>query len=130
MVLGKARKEIVLIGFAESLASIEVAFNLLNEGFTVYAFTRKGKKPPLKYCKLIKIIEITAPEISIESAEKELIDIINSYDVHLYMPLDDASLFLCNIIRDKVTAKFVGADPSLVLNAKKIFLKFPITQYI
>jgi predicted ATP-grasp superfamily ATP-dependent carboligase len=114
MVLGKTRKEIVLIGFAESLAAIEVAFTLLNAGFTVYAFTRKGNKPPLKNCKLIKIIEITDPEKSIESAEKELIDILNSYDIHLYMPLDDHSLFLCNMIRDKVTPKFVGASPSLV----------------
>lgn len=110
----KKRKEIVIIGFAESLAAIETVFNLLDGGFNVYAFTRKKKALPLNKCKSIKILEIPAPEESADSAEMELINIIKSINADFLMPLDDASLWLCNKIRGKVKSKFVGPKESAV----------------
>ncbi len=90
----------VLIGFAGSLAAPEVAWSLLEAGYRVVAFARRGRPSALKHSRHVEYIEITAPEISVEAASAELIATMRSMSPDgardlVLLPLDDASVYLC-----------------------------------
>ena len=52
----------VLIGFGEALSAPEVAWNLLDAGFRVAAFIRRGRRVPIRHLRNVRLIEVTAPE--------------------------------------------------------------------
>jgi hypothetical protein len=85
----------VLIGFAEALAAPEVAWSLRDAGFTVIAFTRRGRRPPLRRSRSVRLVEIASPEVSARAAETELRQLASWAKPDVVMPLDDFSIYLC-----------------------------------
>ena len=89
----------VLIGFAEALSAPEVAWSLIDDGFRVVAFARKGRRAALRYSRHVRVLEVTPPEADLGRAREELDTILrelirdSGVPVAL-MPLDDAALLL------------------------------------
>lgn len=98
----------VLVGFAEALAAPEVTWSLLDGGFDVHVFSVRGGRPPLRLCPDIQIHEVTAPTQDVERALAELQALIDSVAPNALMPVDDASMWLCDRVRRPPGAKLVG----------------------
>jgi predicted ATP-grasp superfamily ATP-dependent carboligase len=88
----------VVIGFAESLSAPEVTWSLVDHGFSVVAFTRKGRHAALRHSRHVKLLEITAPERdlaqSVEDLMRETAGLAGAGRVVL-VPLDDEAVWLC-----------------------------------
>lgn len=66
-----------IIGFADALSAPEVAFSLLDAGFRVVAFFRRNsKRPALRKCNAVELVEVTPPE---EDAERTVADLSGIY---------------------------------------------------
>src|SRR6516165_5391114 len=90
----------VVIGFAEALSAPEVAWSLVDHGFNVVAFTRRGRRAALRHSRFVRAFEVTAPEMDLARAEEDLKSAISflresSHDPVAVMPLDDQALWLC-----------------------------------
>jgi len=89
---------LVLIGFAEALSSPEVAWSLVDAGFRVATFSRKGRRSALRHSRYVTVFDITAPEVNAVAALAELHSILSSTAESrpsVLFPLDDAALWLC-----------------------------------
>lgn len=92
----------VLIGFAEALSAPEVVWSLVDDGFEVIAFARKGKRSPLRYSCYVTCHEICAPESSLEDATSDLCNLLASLGAErvqgtlILLPLDDKAVYLCS----------------------------------
>jgi hypothetical protein len=106
---------LVLIGFAEALSSPEAAWSLVDAGFRVAAFSRKGRKSALQHSRYVTVFDITAPEIDFTSALADLHAILSLSDASkpsLLFPLDDVALWLC--CEKALPKEWVLAGPSTV----------------
>ena len=84
----------VLIGFAECIPAPEVAWSLLDAGFDVAAFTRRGTKPLLRRCRDVEIIAVDPPEDDVDAAVRDFERAIAETGASVLLPLDDQSLWL------------------------------------
>jgi len=84
---------LLLVGFAESLSAPEVVFSLLNAGYRLRMFARKGRTSRLARTVGAEIVEITAPETDIAAAQQDLVAACKGVDG--IFALDDVSLRLC-----------------------------------
>src|SRR5580704_10723918 len=91
----------VLIGFAEAMSAPEVTWSLLDAGFRVVAFTRKGRRSALRHSRHVECREITAPEADVQASRSELQALMGSLDDSnggnsrfVILPLDDKSVWL------------------------------------
>lgn len=133
-------KEIVFIGFGESLSAPEVAWDLLDHGFQVMAFCRRGSSPPLRRIKEIRLIEVTPPESDAGETVEQIRKAGQSFEARILLPLDDASVWLCDrvaINHDIVVAGAMGRNARLALNkqdqleaAREAGFNVPETVYI
>ncbi|MGD0488396.1 MAG: hypothetical protein ABSB94_14520 [Syntrophorhabdales bacterium] len=98
----------VLIGFGEALSAPEVAWNLLDGGFRVVAFTRKGRRAIVRRMGYLEIVEITAPEEDISEALDQLKAIVERVGADTVMPLDDVSVWLCNEVSSSFPIPIAG----------------------
>jgi predicted ATP-grasp superfamily ATP-dependent carboligase len=91
---------IVLIGFAEALSAPEVAWSLVDAGFQVAAFARKGRGSGLRHSRYVTIFEITPPETDSDLARRDLANVLQKcaegIEPRLLFPLDDAAVWLCS----------------------------------
>ena len=89
----------VCIGFAEALSAPEVAWSLVDAGYQVTAFARRGRQFPLRHSKHVRIVEITPPEVDCKAALSELAAVLTSLsgtgEEQVLMALDDAAVWLC-----------------------------------
>ena len=90
----------VLVGFAEALSAPEVVWSLADQGITVVAFSRRGRRTSLRRSRFVQVLEVTPPETDLTQATSDLKDIIlrlsgSSTDKLVLMPLDDEALWLC-----------------------------------
>ncbi len=115
----------VVIGFAESLSAAEVAWSLVNAGFTVLAFTRKGRRAALRHSRHVKLFEITPPELdlarAVEDLKRETAKLAAAGRVVL-MPLDDEAVWLCgrtNFSDGVMVAGPRGEGVDIALNKRK-----------
>ncbi len=98
-------RETVLIGFAEALAAPEVVWSLVDDGFQVVAFARRGRATALRHSRYVICHEICPPELDLQRSLSELTDLVKSLDnvtgnVHkILFPLDDKAVWLCNSIQ-------------------------------
>lgn len=98
-------RTIALIGFAEALAAPEAAWSLADEGFQVIAFARRGRRSPVRHSHVVKIQEITGPDVDYEASLSDLHALLRtigaeSGDVpRVLLPLDDASVLLCSKVQ-------------------------------
>src|ERR1043166_1037545 len=89
---------LALIGFTEALSSPEVAWSLVDAGFHVTAFSRKGRRSALRHSRYVTVFDITAPELDSSASLADLHSILSSNDASgpcVLFPLDDAALWLC-----------------------------------
>jgi predicted ATP-grasp superfamily ATP-dependent carboligase len=92
----------VLVGFAEAMAAPEVVWSLVDAGFRVIAFARKGRASALRYSRHVVCHEICAPESDPRAALLDLHSLLNSLSVpaegaqRILFPLDDKAVWLCS----------------------------------
>ena len=96
----------VLIGFAESLAAIECAWILLDAGYDIVAFTRRGRRPPLARSRRVDVREVTSPQLDAAAAVADIGVLAGSVGASVVMPLDDDAVWLC----DQTAASQPGSD--------------------
>jgi predicted ATP-grasp superfamily ATP-dependent carboligase len=118
----------VIIGFAESLSAPEVAWSLVDHGYSVVAFTRKGKRSALSHSRFVRLFEITPPEQDLTQAIEDLQLGVGRMAAGsgplVMMPLDDASVWLCGRAKfsDAVTVAGPRGDGvEIALNKQKQF---------
>jgi predicted ATP-grasp superfamily ATP-dependent carboligase len=110
---GQSDSGFVLLGFAEALPSPEVAWSLVDAGFRVAAFSRKGRRSALRHSRHVTIFDITAPETNSTAALADLLAVLDkcrSASASVLFPLDDTALWLCCQI--PLPAQWVLAGPS------------------
>jgi hypothetical protein len=61
-------KSLVFIVFSEALSASEAAWSLVDAGFSVLVFARKGRHSALHHSAHVELIEITSPELNTETA--------------------------------------------------------------
>lgn len=115
----------VLVGFAEALAAPEAVWSLVDEGFRVIAFARRGTASALRFSRHVGIREVTAPERDLEASVCDLRQVAASLteqaecDQMILMPLDDKALYLANKVelgRNWILAGPSGENADLALN--------------
>lgn len=85
-----------IIGFADALSAPEVAFSLLDAGFRVVAFFRRNsKRPALRKCNAVELVEVTPPEEDAERTVADLSGIYKFIQPVAIMPLNDKAVWLC-----------------------------------
>lgn len=118
-----ARILTVLIGFADALAAPETAWSLRDSGAQVIAFARRGSRPALRHARDVRLLEITPPETDAEAAIAELATALELGFAQALMPLDDASVWLCDAVAaragDVLLAGPTGARARLALDKRR-----------
>lgn len=118
-------KGTVLVGFAEAIAAPEVVWSLVDQGFRVIAFARKGRRSALHHSRHVVCHEITPPEFDIPTALSDLRALLVSLsgsvngDHRILFPLDDASVWLCSrapLDQDWILAGPCGDNANLALD--------------
>jgi len=118
-------KATVLVGFAEALAAPEVVWSLVDEGFRVVAFARRGRRSALHYSRHVVCREITPPEVDNQAAFSDLRALLVSLsgsangDQRILFPLDDAAVWLCSRVpldKDWTLAGPCGDNADLALD--------------
>ncbi|MGA8365335.1 MAG: hypothetical protein WB709_12570, partial [Solirubrobacteraceae bacterium] len=84
----------VLVGFADALAAPEAAASLLQAGYRVASFSRRGRTVALRRMRGVEILEVTAPEDDLQACSAEVAAIAGAYDA--IMPLDDQAVLVCD----------------------------------
>ena len=95
----------ILIGFADALAAIESAWCLVDEGFDVHAFARRGSRPALARSSSVSVISITAPEEDAQRSAAELAAAIRAISPAAILPLDDHAVWLCDRISPSISPR-------------------------
>ena len=105
-------KPLILIGFSEALSAPEAAWSLLDSGFEVVGFARRGRRAALRHSAHVVVHDITAPERDTTAAQTELLQLMNSLGTAgrelLLFPLDDTAVWLCNQVKLPAAWRFVG----------------------
>jgi len=121
-------QDTVLVGFAEALAAPEVVWSLVDDGFDVVAFTRRGRASGLRHSRHVRIYEIHPPESDVAAALSDLRDLLNSPSIgtgasrRLLFPLDDTAVWLCSQVElhgDWLLAGPQGPMSELALNKRE-----------
>src|SRR5262245_15544038 len=118
---------LVVVGFAEALSAPEVVWSLVDAGYKVRAFARKGRHAALRHSRHVMLHEITAPEKNYAAASTELAAFLASsrhvtQGHHVLLPLDDAAVWLCNRVPRSAGWKLAGphgACAELALNKQQ-----------
>src|SRR5271165_3072362 len=106
----------VLIGFAEAMSAPEVVWSLVDAGFEVLAFARKGRASALRYSRHVVCHEICPPESDVQASLSELGALLYSLrstsgDAQLVLfPLDDKAVWLCSQLN--LGDRWILAGPS------------------
>lgn len=94
-------REIVLVGFAEALAAPEVVWSLVDGGFEVLAFARRGRPCAIRHSRFVKCFEICPPESDLQASLRDLIALLEEIARQdadrrcVVFPLDDKAVWLC-----------------------------------
>ncbi len=107
---------LVVVGFAEALAAPESVWSLIDAGFTVVAFTRRGHRSALAHSKHVRLHAIAPPESDLPGAQTDLLELLekvqsDAFADHVLLPLDDTALWLCG--RTPLPARWALAGPAL-----------------
>lgn len=99
---GTMAKDIVLVGFAEALSAPEVVWSLVEDGFQVVAFARKGRTSSLRHSRHVVCHEICPPEVDLQQSLSDLRSLLASLEDasgeshRILFPLDDKAVWLCD----------------------------------
>jgi predicted ATP-grasp superfamily ATP-dependent carboligase len=106
--LSRASPGPVLVGFAGALAAPEAVASLLSAGLRVAAFAQRGSHPALRRDRRVPIAEIAAPAQDAAAAVRELTALAHAIGAVALMPLDDASVWLCDRVACEAGLIVVG----------------------
>jgi chitin disaccharide deacetylase len=112
----RAPRATVVVGFAEAIPAPEVVWSLVDEGFEVVAFARKGRSSALRHSRHVVCHEICAPETDVQAALSDLKLLLasikeNAASPHqVLLPLDDKALFLCSKLEMNEGWLLAGAE--------------------
>jgi hypothetical protein len=94
----------VLVGFAEAMSAPEVVWSLVDAGFRVVAFARKGRASALRYSQHVVCHEVRAPELDLQASLSDVRSLLISLSSEaegsplVIFPLDDKAVWLCRSI--------------------------------
>lgn len=115
----------VLIGFAEAMAAPEVAWSLVDAGFHVVSFARRGRASALRHSRHVECHEICPPEKDLQAALADLQSLLGSLpatadgDQLIFFPLDDKAVWLASRVNMEtgwLLAGPQGANAELALD--------------
>src|SRR5262249_1597020 len=114
----------VLVGFAEALAAPETVWSLVDGGFKVVAFARRGKSSGLSSSRHVVCHDICPPETDLQQSLAELRALTDSVGAEdgvqpILLPLDDKAVWLGNQVsleKNWILAGPRGATAELALN--------------
>jgi predicted ATP-grasp superfamily ATP-dependent carboligase len=95
----------VLVGFAEAMAAPEVVWSLVDAGFRVIAFARKGRASALRFSRHVVCHEVCPPERNLQACLSDLQSLLKSLGAEVdgtrivLFPLDDKAVWLCSKMR-------------------------------
>jgi hypothetical protein len=107
-------KTIVVVGFAEAISAPEVVWSLVDEGFQVTAFARRGRRCALHHSRYIVCHEITPPELDLQASLSDLRGLLVSLNAgincsqRILFPMDDAAVWLCSKVSREPDWKLAG----------------------
>ena len=113
------------MGFAEALAAPETVWSLVDDGFHVIAFARRGRASALRNSRHVVCHEICTPEQDLQTALSELRSLMSSVGCtadgvpRVLLPLDDKAVWLCSRVQldnGWLLAGPRGANAELALN--------------
>jgi predicted ATP-grasp superfamily ATP-dependent carboligase len=122
----------------------EVAWSLVDAGFEVVAFGRRGRRSALRHSRHVTTVEITPPESDWKSSIADLANFLASHqpslgELGVLLPLDDAAVWLCgksNLGSRWILAGPQGSNATLALDkslqnqaAETAGLRVPETRY-
>jgi len=117
----------VIVGFAEALSAPEVVWSLVDQGFSVMAFSRRNRSASLRHSRFVRVFEVTPPEVDSARSVADLKSLLlllseSSGDTLVLMPLDDEAVWLCG--RIDFNERIVIAGPrgnavDIALNKRK-----------
>jgi len=87
------------------MSAPEVVWSLVDKGFRVVAFARKGRASALRYSRHVACYEICPPETNLQKALSDLRSLLNLLSAQVeddrlvLFPLDDKGVWLCSKIR-------------------------------
>jgi hypothetical protein len=95
---GDTSRPRVLLGFAEAASAPEAVWSLVDAGFDVLAFARKGRGSALRRSRHVACVEIRSPEADVFGALSDLAAVLASLDgpTRVLFPLDDLAVWLSN----------------------------------
>ena len=86
-------RDLVLVGFAEALAAPEVVWSLVDDGFQVIAFARRGKAAAIRHSRYVQCLEICPPEVDLQRSLSELNALLEGIGALLKNQLPSCSLW-------------------------------------
>ncbi len=95
----------VLVGFAEAMSAPETVWSLVDAGFRVIAFGRKGRASALRSSRYVVSYDVHAPEADLQKAISDLQGLMDSLAAQsdggefVLFPLDDKALWLCDKVK-------------------------------
>lgn len=95
----------VLVGFAEAMAAPEVVWSLVDGGFRVVAFARKGRASALRHSRHVECHEICPPETDLRASLSDLQSLLASIEggvedaQRVLFPLDDKAVWLSSRVK-------------------------------
>ena len=107
------QQETVLIGFADALSAPEVAWSLVDAGFRVVAFAKRGRRSALQYSHWVEVLEVSDPSIDVAGTLDDIKAVARQLTNPIVMPLDDASLWLVNELSRDGEIRVAGATGKL-----------------
>lgn len=110
---GCAAECLVLVGFAEAMSAPEVVWSLIDRGYQVAAFARRGRRSALRSSRQVKCFEITPPDVDANAALRELDALCqqSARNTRLALfPLDDSALWLARQVDCKAAVTLVGSS--------------------
>ena len=94
------KEPVILIGFAEALAAIEVAWSLQQAGFKVVAFQRAGSRPALRRVHGLETHKVPDPAVDAAATVVSVRKLCDVLTPAALMPLDDQALWVCTQMKD------------------------------
>ena len=97
------------------MAAPEVVWSLVDGGFRVVAFARRGRASALRHSRHVVCREICAPESDLQAALSDLHSLLNSVGTQandaplILFPLDDKAVWLCS--RVQLDRRWILAGP-------------------
>jgi len=116
---------IIVVGFAEAMAAPEVVWSLVDGGFRVVAFARRGRASALRHSRYVECHEICPPEVDLQASLSDLQSLLASMDgmqddpQRILFPLDDKAVWISsrvNLAKHWLLAGPTGANADLALN--------------